>query len=127
MISNRAARRSLLSASANPTILHDYLSILEGAARNGGAQITIRYVPDKSILPLDAFSRYLAALEDISGEPLESLAAIILDDFNNEIVPRWVQIVAARNDDGQARQGVLIEDRQPNWDNPSLLSHLTTF
>jgi len=40
-------------------------------------------------------------------------------------VPRWVQIVAART--GGTDHQVIIEDRQPKWDNPALLARLERY
>ncbi len=56
--------------------------------------------------------------------PSEELALAIIEDINNEVVPRWVQVqIETRTDTPQPNASayrVLIEDRQPNWDNPQI-------
>jgi len=135
----RAERRGLLETAANPGTGPDYLSLLEGHAPGARARVTIRYVPDKRILTPAAYRRYLAALEapgDMSRAPEvpetpEALALMILEDMNNEVVPRWVQVVVAQESgedaEGGARHVVLVEDRQPKWDDPALLARLVKF
>jgi 7-cyano-7-deazaguanine reductase len=46
----------------------------------------------------------------------------VLDDLNNELVPRWVELTVER--DAPLPHRVVIEDRQPNWDNPQLMARL---
>ena len=68
-----------------------------------------------------------AALGGLDWKTLEAVAVAVLDDVNNEVVPRWVQVaVSYENADAgeRERHAVLIEDRQPGWDNPSLLARL---
>lgn len=120
-------RRTYLERTPSPTSALDYLNRLEGVASGAHARITVQYVPGKDILTPHSFSRYLDALGDEAGQSLEQLAIAILDDFNNEIVPRWVQIRAARHNAGEPEHHVLIEDRQPKWDNPALLARLEKF
>ncbi|NKB56620.1 MAG: hypothetical protein GKS00_09805 [Alphaproteobacteria bacterium] len=120
-------RRGLLKSRLNTGTSLDYLNLLMGEINNKNTRITVRYVPDKQILPPAAFMEYLASFGDVADEALESLAIAILDDINNEVVPRWVQIAAARTTAGQADHRVLIEDRQPKWDNPALLARLKRF
>jgi len=83
-------------------------------------RLAVDYVPDKLILRPHALDDYVAGL---GGDTLEALAVTILDDFNNEVVPRWVRIRIARG----ATHQTLLEDRQPKWDNPSLLGQLERF
>ena len=55
---------------------------------------------------------------------------MILDDVNNEVVPRWVQVTVTAPGDraaGVDGHGVMLEDRQPRWDNPALLSRLERY
>lgn len=120
-------RRSRLAIDANPSAVLDYLNLLEGNAQRADAHITLRYVPDKQILSPVAFNEYLAALDNFATESLECLAVAILEDINNEVVPRWVQIVARRTAATDDTQTVLIEDRQPKWDNPALLARLARY
>lgn len=128
---NRQDRRNLLTTRSNPNLRTDYVVTLAGRIDlpepPGAADLVIRYVPDKWILDTLAFRRYLGALAQESWTALEDIAAVALDDVNNEVVARWVQVVASQTDGDEAatnRHEVLIEDRQPGWDNPALLSRL---
>ena len=120
-------RRILLERTPNPAIALDYLTMLDGMAAAVQTRITIRYIPGKDMLTPASFRRYLDALAKNGEQSLEQLAIVILDDFNNEIVPRWVQIRLTRQRTGEPDHHVLFEDRQPNWDNPALLARLERF
>jgi 7-cyano-7-deazaguanine reductase len=120
-------RRAKLETVPNPDLSIDYLSVLQGATLNAAATVTLRYVPDKLILPIAAFAEYLAAFDATMSGSLEEIALAALSDINNEVVPRWVQIVAAQTGDVTASHQVLIEDRQPKWDNPALLARLERY
>jgi 7-cyano-7-deazaguanine reductase len=126
-----AARRPI-ETIVNPDPRVDYLVRLDGAvgalgagSGNGetGAQVRLVFVPDKRILPGDAFPTYLARLaereEATGGEP-ERLALRILDDLNDELVPRWLQVTITTADGRR----VLVEDRQPKWDDKALLARV---
>lgn len=120
------SRRALLLTDANPGQALDYLNMLSGNA-GSAVRITMRYVPDKLTLRPAAFSAYLDCLEALAAQPLEQLAIAALEDINNEVVPRWVQILAERDGDLTANHRVLVEDRQPKWDNAALLGRLERF
>lgn len=127
-------RRGLLATRSNPDTRLDYVSALEGhIAPAGRAQRTtvgVRYVPDKLIIDPAAFGRYLEALATQPWESLETVAVTILDDINNEVVARWVQVgLSAPNGalPGVDSHGVVLEDRQPKWDNAALLSRLRRY
>lgn len=120
-------RRTRLEVQANPGLTLDYLSVLGANLPGKNVSVTLRYVPDKLTLPADAFSDYLANFAIEPQRSLEELALAVLDDINNEVVPRWVQIVAARTDPGLAGHQVIIEDRQPKWDNSALLARLARY
>lgn len=136
-ISDNVTRRQTLTGTANPSDRMEYIVTLfgsiaiESVAKN--VALKIRYIPDKSILERKAFEAYLRVLEQTAWPNLEDLAAAILDDMNNEIISRWIQIelttegTAPKADGGEMEFGdytVLIEDRQPKWDNPVLLSRI---
>ncbi|MEO5338350.1 MAG: hypothetical protein H7841_15890 [Magnetospirillum sp. WYHS-4] len=117
---DRLTRRSRLSVRPDPDPKLDYLVTLEGEI--GGerpAAIELRYVPDRLILVPESFAAYLEDLGRRDWESLESLAVALLDDLRNELVARWLQV--ALQGSGHA---VLVEDRQPKWDNPRLLARL---
>lgn len=125
------ARRNLLVITPNPGTRMDYVVRLDGQvrARTKITAITVNlsYVPDRTILEPMAFGRYLDALSQVPWNSLESVAVAILEDVNNEVVARWVQITVEARDavhaDGGAHS-VMLEDRQPHWENRTLLSRL---
>ena len=58
---------------------------------------------------------------------LDVAAAAILSDVNNELVTRWLQLsISAPNQvhRGIDRHEVLLEERQPSWNNVEILSRL---
>lgn len=123
-------RRSHLTSTANPDKALDYIVTLEGHLPNSHSQsrhILLRYIPDRQVLSAKSFGGYLEAL---SGEPWntpEDLAVTILSDVNNEIVARWVQVsvnLPELQHHAVQTHAVIIEDRQPGWDNANLLSRL---
>ena len=123
------ARRNLLATSDNPDSRLDYVVTLSGRLGGGddAAQVAIRYVPDRAILEEGCFTAYLDALGGTDWPTLEAAATAILDDLNNEVVARWVQVTvstgAERGERG-VEHSVYLEDRQPTWDNPALLARL---
>jgi 7-cyano-7-deazaguanine reductase len=119
------ARRALLETEANPHEGLDYLVALSAAVVLPGSPavtLRLRYVPDRRLLTTESFNRYLGALAAEQAPTLEGLAATFLDDANNELVPRWVQVSASLAQDARPTHAVLLEDRQPHWDNPALLA-----
>ena len=127
-------RRAVLATSANPDERLDYVVALRGHAPGnpdgGASEVRLRYVPDRRILDPASFGAYLATVGGEPGESVEGFAAMVLNDINNELVPRWVQVtVSAPSDgvDGVDGHGVMLEDRQPRWDNPALLSRLERY
>jgi 7-cyano-7-deazaguanine reductase len=129
------ARRALLATLAGPGSRRlDYVVSLNGrvahAAYAAPLAIVLRYVPDKWTLDPASFARYLAALAGADLASIEAVGVAILEDVNNEVVPRWIQVAATTGGGGgEAAEGlgVLVEDRQPKWDNPALLSRLRAF
>ncbi len=122
-----AERRDLLVTTPNPGDRHDYMVMLEGwfavAWTKHRVRATLRYVADRRVLSPDAFNAYLDVLGNGGEQTLEAIAMTMLGDVNNELIPRWAQIelVAGPGDAGESHR-VIIEDRQPGWDNPTLLA-----
>lgn len=110
-------RRDALTTTANPDSRHDYLVELRSTLADD-VVLRIRYVPDRLVLTPDGLVIWLARLADGKG-PLEALALAALDDLNNELVPRWAEVAVERR--SPLFQRVVVEDRQPDWDNPALL------
>lgn len=124
-------RRKFLKTVRNPDAKLDYVTSIAGqmtTLKEGDmSRVSLRYVPDKLILQPEAFGRYLDALGALEWPSLEEAAAVVLNDINNELIARWVQVSLSAPDKihpGVDRHEVLLEDRQPNWDNAGLLSRL---
>ncbi len=86
------------------------------------ANLLLHYVPDRYVLTLtDGLSLYLQDLRVEDWCSLEDLALAILDDLNNQLVPRWLRTDIDLN----GQHGVVLEDNKPNWNNEGLLSRLS--
>ncbi len=118
-------RREILATRPNPNTGLDYLVAIDTAASSSHG-IRLRYVPDKLLLRPETFETYLAAVTATDELPAEELALAIIEDINNEVVPRWVQVQIENSATGpepaSGAYRVLIEDRQPNWDNPQIIA-----
>lgn len=122
-IDNRVARQESIKTHPLPDDTVEFLCNLESHLATINATIRLTYVPYKSVLPADGFAAYLKELPqpDDVAIVLESYAAMMLDDLNNELVPRWLQLVLTRQRDDGTVQRVLVEDKQPRWNNKVLL------
>ena len=127
--SSRVQRQAAIETQPNPNPALDYLCHLDGNLGDATAtKVSLRYVPGKLVLNTEALGIYLCNVEPDGNLSLEALAALILDDLNNELVPRWIQVVLIADDHSLDRgHRVLLEDRQPKWDNPTLLSRISGF
>lgn len=110
--------RDLLRTAPSPDPRHDYLAGFDGAV--GDATIGVVYVPDRLTVTADSVAVWLAAFP--TDPAPEALALALLDDLNNELVPRWVRVAVRR--DRPLRCWAVVDDRQPTWDNPTLLAAL---
>lgn len=123
-------RRAILQCTPNPDKQLDYIVTLAGHLPNSRGQsrkVTVRYVPDRDILDSRTLGSYLEALADQDWPTPEDLSVTILTDVNNEVVARWIQIslsMPERLHHAVETHAVVLEDRQPGWDNPSLLGRL---
>lgn len=123
-------RRGLLVVCDNPDKKFDYLVTLSGHLPGGGGGrqlVELRYVPDKHILDGRSFGTYLEALSAEVWDSPEDLAVTVITDINNEVISRWVQVgvnIPELQHHAVDTHGVVIEDRQPGWDNPGLLGRL---
>ena len=124
---NNTSLRETLRTRPNPNREVDYVVILAGTVRPLGVaaplSLTLSYIPDRLIVESGEWRRYLTELSARTVSTLEELAAQILSDTNNEVVPRWLSVVVCGAGDGPLHK-VVIEDRQPKWDNPDLLRRL---
>lgn len=126
-----SARRALLETALNPAGQMDYLVSLGNRvswiAHSSIVAVRLRYVPDRLIVKPGALQTYLASLAGDAWDSLEAFAATVLEDASNELVPRWLQLSASEVTGlPEACEGhlVLLEDRQPRWDNPALLAQI---
>jgi len=115
-------RRALLITRRNPNPAHDYLCDL--STRLDRYEISIRYVPDKDLAQLEDLTAYFDAVFTHPDTSPEAFASLLLDDFNNELIPRWIQITLSLNSSDPMTHRVILEDRQPNWDNAYLIQRL---
>lgn len=121
------AARHRVETVANPNTRVDYMVRLQGetagTADAKGAHVILRYVPDRLIVRESAFRAYLEGLHGYDDPPsaMERLALRILSDLNDELVPRWLQVTVTGTEGSGHR--VLVQDRQPKWDNPQLIQH----
>ena len=102
----------------NPNARHDYIVRLDGSA-GAGARLTLHYVPDRSIADAAAFESYLGALGTDAPHTLEALAARVLEDINNTLVPRYARVTITGD-----KHAVLVEESRPGWENDALISTL---
>jgi 7-cyano-7-deazaguanine reductase len=127
-------RRALLTVTSNPDETLDYVSGIQGTLlsldKKQPTVISIHYVPDRLIVTSESFTNYLTALSEQPWQNLEELATTILGDLSNQLVARWICVKGTSSEgtypDLRAHE-VLIEDRQPDWDNSSLLSRSENF
>ncbi|MBI1776597.1 MAG: hypothetical protein HYR63_14725 [Proteobacteria bacterium] len=125
----RSERRRLLASEPNPSGQVDYVVRLEadlGTVGKNDLSVRLCYVPDRDILQPAALETYLALLSQQPWLSLEAMTLAMLDDLNNEIVPRWTMIeIRAGKRAGMPQaveHSVVVEDRQPGWSNPELLA-----
>ena len=116
-------RRERLETGDNLNSKIDYIVTLSGTMA-GTYQVNIRYIPDLAILEPASLKTYLTTLAATEWDRLEAVGLAILNDLNNELVPRWVQVTVSGNGADMAHR-VTLEDRQPRWDNPTLLSRMS--
>ena len=121
---DRLKIRACLGTIANPNPKIDYLTVLKQDIGER-LSISLTYVPDKLLLRTDCFLTYLRTTASHLNEPFEAYAQTFLDDFNNEVVPRWVRIEITQSLGDTPGRQITVVDQQPRWQNSSLLlAHL---
>ena len=120
-------RRERLPMIKNPRPGLDDLVTLDGGLEPSGfeaaVEVRLRYVPDRHVLSPATFGDYLAGLAEFEWASLEDVGQTMLGDLNSELVPRWSQLILTSRPEGRLHN-VVLEDRQPRWDNPALLARL---
>lgn len=124
-------RRQLIQRQPSPSSGHDYLVdlrvMLSLHAPIGAAELVLRYVPDRDILLTDQLQPYWRTIEATSWQSEAEAALAILEDMNNELIPRWqqVQLRTSGAQSGEAGRMVTVEDSQPGWYNQRLIARLS--
>lgn len=123
-------RRGLLDAQPNPEQKIDYVSeltaALPGPTKTRPLSLRIRYIPDRLVLEPQKLETYLDHVAGGEWETLEAFTSLVLNDLSNELVARWVEVRTSvpQGGDRLTDHVILMQDRQPGWDNPGLLSRL---
>lgn len=86
-------------------------------------KIEINYVPDRLIADANRTDAYFDVLAARPCRGIEELANAIVDDFSNELIPRWIGVALSLRINGVAHMA-RVEDRQPLWENNALLQRL---
>lgn len=112
-------RRALIHSQSNPNKALDYVVTLKDGDQSRGIEVSFRYIPDKVILDRAGFTTYLQAVLE-NSTTLEEAGTTILEDMNNELVARWLQVKLAQHQGDLSEHLVVLEDHQPQWNNPHL-------
>ena len=127
MIMDILDRRRLLITQPNPDESIDYLVLLNGRIKqseSGPIDVKINYVPDRQIIEATSLSIYFDTVGTEMFPSTENAGILLLDDINNELVPRWIQITVSQKfsvDDFTHLHESRFQDSQPNWSNSQLL------
>ncbi len=127
---DRRQRRLLLRTRPAPNSRIDAVTSLVGRLEGPADDVTdviVRYIADRDVLLPESLGAFLPALPRGPSVSVEDLAVTVLDDLNDQLVPRWIRVhLRCRRPAASAltRHDVVIEERQPGWDNASLLSRL---
>jgi NADPH-dependent 7-cyano-7-deazaguanine reductase QueF len=123
-------RRTILTSSPNPERSLDYISVLSGQFSPGpdnvGHDVRLRYVPGSFILHPESWQQYLVSLATKSWGSMEILAVTMVADTNDHLVPRWIEISLNSTRAGSDMQ-VIVDDREPGWNNENILARLDSF
>lgn len=108
------ARRNCLTTQANPREDLDYkITVTRRMDTSVGAlDLELSTIPDRWVLAPDALDRWIDHVAQVQWIGLGDLAGALLDDINNEMVPRWAR-VALTTKDGE--QSLVVSDQQPQW------------
>ena len=122
--------REMLTTLPNPGEEYDYVATLEGpigTLQDSAVTLSLRYIPDRLVVDSESFMGYARKMASGQWPNLEALAVAIINDFNNELVPRWVRLGLAGQAGGEVFHLATIEDRQPHWKNDDLLRSLKRY
>lgn len=115
------ARRELILLEPAPHPRHDAIVTLRGAFQ--GKNLRLRYIPDRDVILTECLAIYLEALSNHENVTLEAISQTILEDFNDQVIPSWLEVTLT-SDAGSFSHQVRVEDRQPHWKDRGLLDRL---
>ena len=129
------ARRAHLTIQAAPGDNRDYIATLSGNLVGTSFGLTsvgveVRYVPDRFVTRLGDFQTYLAYLDKFGFEHLETVGAILRDDFANVLIGKWTQVTITGTAPGRIglmEHVVVMEDRRPKWNNKTLMDRVKLY
>lgn len=124
---DQTQRRALFDTLPNPNRALDYIITLKATNLDGSINIQVRYVPDRLILAAHSFSSYISLLLDGATQPIEQSATTLIEDIHDELVTRWINVSLEQDKKDSTQHSVVMEERQPQWDNPQLLQRLKSF
>lgn len=124
-------RRAPLLTCPTPAPGLDAVAVLWRTLADGTG-LQVRFVADRHVLAAGAWDAYTARLDHpeqgFAADIPERLAAAVLSDCANQLVPRWLEVTVTRHGGPPETAGhrVRLEERQPGWTNPDLLTRLYT-
>lgn len=89
------------------------------------ATIVIDFVPDQRCVELKSLKMYMWSFREEGGFH-EAMTNRIADDLIGLINPRYLRLLGRWYVRGGITTDVLIEHRQPGWQNPDILGQLPT-
>jgi 7-cyano-7-deazaguanine reductase len=116
-------RRDGLQTATNPNKTLDYLITIDCFSVDETRRILVRYIPDKLILEKNTVDVYLTKVPN--DLRIEELATNLLDDLNNELVCRWMQVCVFEESSALGQHQVIVEDKQPQWENAYMIDRLS--
>lgn len=115
------ARRELIKSEPAPHPRHDVIVTLKSVF--DGKTLRLRYVPDRDVILITCLDEYLDAVSNLGDDTLEAVSQIILEDFNDQVIPSWLEVTLTAQV-GTFSHQVQVEDRQPYWKDRGLLDRL---
>jgi len=111
--------REIIKTDKNPNKI-DYKIELESIIeiKNRKISVSILYIPHDFILIVKDFEKYLEQFSDSGALKIEEIAGQILDDLNNELIPRKIELTLEEKL-GKSCHKVMMEDTQPGWKDTS--------
>ncbi len=125
-------RRALLTCDSNPNYMSDYLVSLGGRLTivdHPIFDVRVTYVPDHFLLNANSLHSYLTILGSFPEMTPERSGKTLLEDTNNELVPRWVRVTLIGRPEVATSESYrcLFQDSQPNWTNQALTAAAVQF